>query len=168
MTTAAGRDCAAKAAALTTALPKLLRHALPSTRRHRGIGAHAALYLVAGTLTTLLQVLLYLAVRAPLGPQPANLVAIAVTTIANTEFHRLVTFAGEQDAPARRHLQTCVSFVFYAFAGSMALFVLHALEPEPSVTVESVVLVATSFAGGVARFLVLRYWVFGHRTKVAE
>lgn len=137
-------------------------------RRHRELGRHALLYLVAGGATTLLQALLYLTARAPLGAYAANLVAIGITTVANTEFHRLVTFAGAEAAAARRHLQTVATFAFYACAGSTVLLVLHSTVEHPSPTLETALLVATTVAGGVARFLVLRTWVFRRRVKMTE
>ncbi|PXY20448.1 sugar translocase [Prauserella sp. PE36] len=133
--------------------------------RHE-FGRHALLYLVAGAVSTVLQVLVYLAVRGPLGAQGANLVAIGLTTILNTEFHRLVTFAGSTTPPARRHLQTVLTFGYYAGAGSAALVLLHALDASPSPELEATVLVATSLAGGICRFLLLRSWVFARRVKM--
>ncbi|MFF5991581.1 GtrA family protein [Prauserella flavalba] len=136
------------------------------TRLRHEFGRHALLYVAAGTVTTLLQALVYLAVRAPLGAQAANLVAIGLTTAANTEFHRLVTFAGSTTPPARRHLQTVLTFGYYAGAGSAALVLLHALNAAPSPELETVVLVATSLAGGICRFLLLRSWVFARPVKM--
>lgn len=133
--------------------------------RHWELGRHASWYLLAGGVTTLLQGAVFLALREPLGPHGANLVAIALTTVANTEFHRVVTFAGAAEAPARRHVQAVATFVFYAVSGSVALFALHGLANSPSAMLETSVLVATSITGGALRFVALRYWVFARRPR---
>ncbi|MFC4001383.1 GtrA family protein [Prauserella oleivorans] len=144
--------------AWTTVLPE----------RYREFARHAVLYLAAGGASTVLQALLFLAVRTVTGPLTANLVAIGATTLLNTEFHRLVTFAGTSGPRARRHIQTLGTFAFYAGAGSVALFVLHTLAEAPSPLLETAVLVATSVLGGICRFLLLRSWVFGRRPETAR
>ncbi|PRX47210.1 putative flippase GtrA [Prauserella shujinwangii] len=143
------------------AIPGTVRRPVPSGRS-AGLGRHAVWYVAAGAVTTLLQALLFLALREPLGSLVANLLAIAVTTVANTEFHRLVTFAGASTRPARESVQAMVAFAFYAGSGSLVLLMLHGLADSPSALLETVALGVTSAVGGIARFLVLRYWVFPH------
>jgi hypothetical protein len=57
---------------------------------------------------------LFSALEPHFGAQAANLVAIAVTTAGNTEFHRRVTFAGRRSQARRGHFQDLVTFTFYA------------------------------------------------------
>jgi putative flippase GtrA len=133
-------------------------------RSPRGeLGAHVAWYTAAGVVTTLLQAALYLALRGPLGAQVANLVAIAITTIANTEFHRRITFAGSRAPSARRYVQTLLTFVFYAGYGAVVLAVLDDVVSVPSPMLETTSLAAASLVGGALRFFVLRGWVFARR-----
>lgn len=129
-------------------------------RRHDGLGRHALWYVVAGGITTALQAGLFLTLREPLGSYAANLVAIAITTLVNTEFHRRVTFAGSSAPPARRYLQAAATFLFYASYGSLVLLALHAVVDEPSGLLETSVLAAASMLGGAGRFFLLRLWVF--------
>ncbi|SFA91056.1 Putative flippase GtrA (transmembrane translocase of bactoprenol-linked glucose) [Amycolatopsis marina] len=128
--------------------------------RHREFGRHAAWYLAAGGVTTALQAGLFLALRTPFGSYSANLLAIAATTLVNTEFHRRVTFAGTAAPAGRRYLQAALTFVFYAGYGSLVLLVLRSVVAEPTGTLETLVLVATSMLGGACRFFLLRLWVF--------
>ncbi|MBK1786484.1 GtrA family protein [Prauserella cavernicola] len=151
--------------ASVTASPGEPRPAALARIRH-GWVRYALLYLAAGATTTGLQALVYLAARAPFDPQAANLVAIGLTTLLNTEFHRRITFANSESPPARRHLQTVLTFAYYAAAGSVALGALDALSGSPTRLEETTVLVATSLAGGICRFLVLRSWVFVSRVKM--
>ncbi|MGH3625400.1 MAG: GtrA family protein [Sciscionella sp.] len=65
----------------------------PLLARHGEVVEHATWYVVAGVSSTLLQGLLFLLLRGPVGSLPANVAATVVTTLVNTEFHRRVTFA---------------------------------------------------------------------------
>jgi putative flippase GtrA len=130
---------------------------------HHELGHHAAWYVVAGVVSTGVQSVLFVVLQPPVGSQLANLVAIGLTTIGNTEFHRRVTFAGRQSEPGKRHLQDFLTFLFYAGYGSIVLASLDAVVGNPSVWMETVVLFAASGVGGVARFVVLRWWVFADR-----
>jgi len=117
-------------------------------------------YVVAGVITTGIQEVLFLATRPLLGSVTANIVAIALTTVANTEFQRRVTFVGQPVSWRRLHLQSLGTFAFYAFYGSLALMSLRAITPSPSATLEATALAAASTVGGVLRFVLLRWWVF--------
>ncbi|MEU0465942.1 GtrA family protein [Amycolatopsis sp. NPDC006131] len=128
---------------------------------HRPAEHHpVAWYVVAGVLTTGLQELLFLGGRPLLGAVTANVLAIALTTLANTEFQRRVTFAGHSASPVRLHLQSAVTFAFYAGYGSLVLLSLHLFTTNPSATLQAVALAAASGLGGIVRFAVLRWWVF--------
>jgi putative flippase GtrA len=120
-------------------------------------------YVGAGVVTTALQELIFLAARPVFGSVAANVLAIAVTTLANTEFHRRVTFARMHTSTLRLHLQSLGTFAFYAGYGSVVLVSLQAIVPSPSATLEAVVLAATSAIGGILRFALLRWWVFTTR-----
>jgi putative flippase GtrA len=131
---------------------------------HRLDVTHPAVwYVVAGAVTTGLQELIFLAARPLIPSVAANIVAIAVTTLANTEFHRRVTFAHMRFSAVKLHLQSLGTFAFYAGYGSVVLVLLQALVHSPSATLEAVVLAVTSTVGGVLRFVVLRWWVFTTR-----
>jgi putative flippase GtrA len=135
--------------------------------RHHELGTHAAWYVVAGVVTTGLQAVLFLALRDQLGAQVANLIAIALTTIGNTEFHRRVTFAGRGSNAGKRHLQDLLTFAFYAGYGSAVLAVLDAVVERPTSWEETGTLLLASLIGGFVRFAVLRWWVFAHRAEAA-
>ena len=135
--------------------------------RHHELGGHAAWYLLAGGITTGLQAVLFLALRPEFGSQWANLTAIALTTVGNTEFHRRVTFAGRQSNAGKRHLQDLLTFAFYAGYGSIVLAVVDSLVSDPTAWEETGTLLAASFVGGIARFVLLRWWVFARREPAA-
>ncbi len=132
--------------------------------RHHELGHHAAWYVVAGVAATGLQAVLFLALQPVLGAQPANLVALAITTVGNTEFHRRVTFATRKYHAGKRHFQDLVTFAFYAAYGSIVLASLDAMITEPTALEQTGVLLAASVVGGIVRFAVLRWWVFERRS----
>ncbi|HVW44052.1 MAG TPA: GtrA family protein [Amycolatopsis sp.] len=121
-------------------------------------------YVSAGAVTTGLQELIFLGARVLIGSVVANIVAIAITTLLNTEFQRRVTFANMHTSALRLHLQSAGTFAFYASYGSVVLMSLQIFTPSPSATLEAVVLAATSMLGGILRFVVLRWWVFTTRS----
>jgi putative flippase GtrA len=140
----------------------------PLLARHGEIVEHATWYVVAGVSTTLLQGLLFLLLRDPVGSLPANMAATVVTTLVNTEFHRRVTFANSSSSPFRRHLQSALTLLFYATYGSVVLLALRALVGTPSATMEAAALMAGSTVGGIGRFVLLRWWVFTGLAKVSS
>lgn len=129
-------------------------------RRPTGFWHQAGLYLTGGVASTLAQAGLFLLLREFLGALAANLIAVAVTTMASTEFHRQVTFAGSPSAASRRWVQSGLTFTFYASYNSVVLLVLTALVNDPSPFTESATLTAFAVLGGISRFLLMRWWVF--------
>ncbi|WET77844.1 GtrA family protein [Amycolatopsis sp. QT-25] len=132
--------------------------------RHHELGNHAVWYVVAGVAATGLQAVLFLFLQPVLGSQVANLVALAITTVGNTEFHRRVTFAGRESNAGKRHFQDLMTFAFYAVYGSTVLASLDAVITEPTALEQTGALLAASVVGGTARFAVLRWWVFTRRS----
>ncbi|MDG4801224.1 dolichyl-phosphate beta-glucosyltransferase [Micromonospora sp. WMMD980] len=109
-----------------------------------------------GVASTLAYLLLFLAARGPLGAQPANLLALLLTAVANTAANRRLTFGvtGRRHA-GRHHLQGLLAFALGLALTSGSLAVLHALTVPPR-AVELTVLVAANLAATALRFLLLR------------
>ena len=130
---------------------------------HHDLAHPIAWYVVAGIVTTGAQELLFLGARSVVGSVAANIFALALTTVANTEFQRRVTFAAQRASTLRLHVQSVATFAFYACYGSLVLMSLQAIVPAPSATMEAVALAVASAVGGSMRFVILRWWVFtGH------
>jgi len=139
----------------------------PGADHRHELGTHAAWYVIAGVVTTAAQAVLFLLLRDALGSQVANLVALAMTTVGNTEFHRRVTFAGRDSHAGKRHFQDLLTFAFYAGYGSAVLAVLDTVVGTPSGWEETGALLLASLVGGLVRFAVLRWWVFARRAEAA-
>ncbi|MGH3797616.1 MAG: glycosyltransferase [Pseudonocardiaceae bacterium] len=113
-----------------------------------------------GLASTLATAGLYALLRSWWPPLLANLVALVLTTLLNTEANRRLTFAGIGGSTRRVHLQGLVVFVLYYALTSGALLALQAIVAQPSRWLEVAVLLAASLVGTAGRFLLLRAWVF--------
>jgi putative flippase GtrA len=90
----------------------------------------------------------------------ANLVALTVTTVFNTEANRRFTFIGAGRSLVRVHAQAALVFLGYYALTSLALLAVSSLVAQPSRALEIGVLLGASVLGTVGRFLLLRGWVF--------
>ncbi|GAA2841474.1 GtrA family protein [Kitasatospora sp. CM 4170] len=118
-------------------------------------------FLVIGVLSTLFYLLLFVVARWFTGPQAANLIALAVSAVANTAANRRFTFGVTGSEGMIRHqLQGAVAFVIGLGLSAGALALLDLAVPDASRVVEVVGLVAANGLATVARFLLLKVWVF--------
>jgi putative flippase GtrA len=126
-----------------------------------GLVGQAVRFAAIGVFSTLAYLLLFLALRTTVGAQPANLVALLVTAIANTAANRRITF-GIRGAPGagRAQLQGLLVFGLGLALTSGTLAALHALAPAPSRGTEVLLLVAANALATLLRFVLFRGWVF--------
>jgi putative flippase GtrA len=118
-------------------------------------------YAVIGGLGTLVNALAFLLLRTWLDAVPANLVALVVSTAVSTEANRRFTFGGAAVHRWRANVQNGGTVLFYAFYSSAVLLLLGMVDATPTALEETFTVAAASVLGGLGRFLVLRYWVFG-------
>lgn len=124
-------------------------------------GTAAVRFLGVGLCSTLAYALLFLALRGAVGPAWANALALASTAVANTAANRLFSFRVRgRERLVRHHVLGLVVFAITLGLTSGALGVLHALSPEPARALELAVLVVSSTAATITRFVALRSWVF--------
>ncbi|XAN42465.1 dolichyl-phosphate beta-glucosyltransferase [Micromonospora schwarzwaldensis] len=151
-------------ALLTGALPlarlraQLGRGPLPAPPAQVPVGLPGQLvrFAAVGVASTLAYLVLFLVARGPLGAQPANLLALLLTAVANTAANRRLTFGvtGRRHA-GRHHLQGLLAFALGLALTSGSLAVLHAVTVPPR-AVELAVLVAANLVATALRFLLLR------------
>jgi putative flippase GtrA len=113
-----------------------------------------------GLASTAATAVLYALFRSWSPPLVANLVALVVVNLLNTEANRRLTFAGSGVSRQRVHLQGLVVFALYYALTSGALLLLGALVASPSRWLEVAVILAASAVGTAGRFILLRNWVF--------
>lgn len=127
-------------------------------------------FLAIGVLSTVAYALLYLLLRSGavgFSAVVANVVALAVTAVANTQANRRFSFRvrGRQDL-VRHHAMGGAVFVLTLLLTSGSLAVLHLIDPSPAAGLELAVLVVAGFAATVSRYVALRSWVFVRRGRI--
>jgi putative flippase GtrA len=141
----------------------------------RGVGrllcaSRIARFAAIGVASTVAYGVLYLLLHGPLPAGAANVVALALTAVANTAANRRITFGHSGRDGALRH-QAQGAFVFLATVAitSGALLVLDAVDRRPARALEVGVLVVASTLATVVRYLGLRFWVFApHKPAVTD
>ncbi|MEU8088897.1 dolichyl-phosphate beta-glucosyltransferase [Micromonospora sp. NPDC049101] len=130
-----------------------------------GLPRQLVRFAAVGVASTLAYLVLFVATRGALGAQPANLLALLLTAVANTAANRRLTFgiSGRRHA-GRHHLQGLLAFALGLALTSGSLAVLHAADAVPARPVELAVLVAANLAATVLRFVLLRLGMHHRRS----
>lgn len=153
-----GRALATGALPLAQLRAQLGRGPLPAApaRVPAGLPRQLVRFAAVGVASTFAYLLLFLLARGPLGAQPANLLALLLTAVANTAANRRLTFgvSGRRHA-GRHHLQGLLAFALGLALTSGSLAALHAAT-RPGRALELTVLVAANLAATALRFLLLR------------
>jgi putative flippase GtrA len=114
-----------------------------------------------GAASTVVHLVLFVLLRSVTGAIAANVVAMLLTTLANTAANRRLTFGVRGRAGAARHqLQGLVVFGLGLGLTTGALALLGALDPAASRAVELAVIVLANAAATALRFVLFRSWVF--------
>jgi putative flippase GtrA len=114
-----------------------------------------------GVASTVANLLLFLLFRGMMGAIAANVVAMLLTSIANTAANRRLTFGVRgSDGAARLQFQGLIVFGLGLGLTTGALALLGALAPGASQVVELAVIVLANAVATVLRFLLFRAWVF--------
>ncbi|GIF72109.1 glycosyltransferase [Asanoa siamensis] len=143
---------------LNVALPPHLRRSRVPT----GLAYQFVRFAAIGAFTGLVHVLFYLGLREFLSPVTANAVALLLSTIINTAANRRITFGVRGRKGALRHqVEGGVAFALSLLFMSAALWAVGAGIGRLS---EVVVLLAGDALATLARFTLLRHWVFA-RTR---
>ena len=122
-------------------------------------------FMLAGALSTVLQTLVYLAVRTAAPAVWASWIALLAITPLNTEAHRRITFGVRTDAIARLHGEAgLTSIAVYLANLVVAPWFAGLAGPRPSALTEALTLGLTGSLIGGLRYVLLRGWVFAqHR-----
>ncbi|MFI6542751.1 GtrA family protein [Streptomyces prunicolor] len=90
----------------------------------------------------------------------ANALITVVSTLLCTELHARFTFGSRRPAGWRRHWQSAGSAAAAYLVTCAAMFVLHLVQSSPGALTEQAVYLGASGLAGLARFLLLRLYVF--------
>lgn len=128
--------------------------------RHRAGLRDLVSFCLVGLIATMITLGLYGVFRSWWPPLVANLFAVTLSTLFNTEANRRFTFAGGSRPATVVHLQSLVVFGLYCGFTSGALLALHSVVAAPPRWAEIAVLLVASGVGTLGRFVLLSTWVF--------
>ncbi|MDQ6614473.1 MAG: bifunctional glycosyltransferase family 2/GtrA family protein [Actinomycetota bacterium] len=115
-----------------------------------------------GALSTALFAVLFVLLAGPfgLGPVAADVVALGLSAAANTAANRRVTFAQRGRFGRRRHYRAALVVALLPLMLTVMALVGAGWVGVATVTGDLLVLTAVNATAAVARFLLLRHWVF--------
>ncbi|MFB4310196.1 glycosyltransferase [Actinomadura sp. GTD37] len=129
-----------------------------------GMGRQLPVFAAVGAVSTLAQLALFVLLRLVMGPLWANALSLAVTAVGNTAANRRFTFGVTGARRAVRHqLEGGAAFLLGLALSTGGLALLHAAAPGASRAVEVAALIAANAAATLARFLLMRAWIFHPR-----
>lgn len=136
--------------------------------RRRAVVVQLVVFASVGAGLNVLYGLLYLVLREELTAQPANALALVLSTIAGTFAHRYVTFGVRGTARTVQHQVLGLGLLGFSLAVTAGcLWLLDTAVVEPSRTQEVAVLVAANLGTGLVRFLAFRGAMVGSWRQVS-
>ncbi|MCB0881083.1 MAG: GtrA family protein [Thermoleophilia bacterium] len=138
----------------------------PPAHRPGRLRRELVVFALIGVASNVVYALAFLLVRGHLGGQASNVIALIVSTYANTAANRRFTFNVRGPGGAMRH-QTWGFALFgvqLAITAS-ALFVLHLVAPGAGHAVELATIIGAAALATVLRFVAFRVWVFRERPR---
>jgi len=140
--------------------------------RWRPVLVQLVVFASVGAALNVLYGLLYVVFREQLSPQPANALALILSTIAGTFGHRYVTFGVRGTARTVQHQVLGLALLGFSLAVTAgSLWLLDATVAEPSRRQEVAVLIAANLGTGLVRFFIFRVAMVGRhhdRTTVDD
>lgn len=158
------RGLASGRISLTRLRERFARPAKPSN----SLGVQALRFAAVGVASTVAYFVLYLLLR-PLGAQPANLIALLATAIANTAANRRFTFGlTGRERLLRHHAGGLIAFGLALGLTSGSLWLVQTLWPDAGRLVELINLVVANAVATALRFTALRQLMSGPGTDGTE
>jgi putative flippase GtrA len=133
------------------------RDAMPVDSR---LGSQVVRFASIGVVSTMVFAALFALLEGPLGPVGADVVALLVCAFANTAANRRLTFALRGRAGRARHYAAGTGLGLLPLGLTLAALGALAAAGASSLTLTLVTLTVANLLATVARFLLLRHWVF--------
>ncbi len=128
-----------------------------TTPRWRTILVQLIVFACVGGAFNVLYGLLYVVLREQLSAQPANALALVLSTIAGTFGHRYITFRVRGTERTVQHQVLGLALLGFSLAVTAgSLWLLDASVAQPSRQQEVAVLVAANLGTGLVRFFTFR------------
>lgn len=132
--------------------------------RWRPILLQLVVFASVGAAFNVLYGLLYVVLREQLSAQPANALALIMSTIAGTFGHRYVTFGVRGTDRTVQHQVLGLALLGFSLAVTAgSLWLLDTTVAEPSRAQEVAVLIAANLGTGLVRFFSFRVAMVGRR-----
>ena len=122
-------------------------------------------FCVIGVISTVLYTILYFPLRVPLTPAGANLVALVLVGVANTEANRRWTFNRGGGHRLGLHVRAALLFAATYLLTTLAVLALDLIVPGAGPVIELLVLILAYALMTLLRFVVLDRWVFARHRK---
>jgi putative flippase GtrA len=134
-----------------------------------GLAGQAVRFAGIGMATTAMFAVLFLLLVGPLGPIPADIIALAISAAVNVMANHRVTFYGHgrvgsrvgSRAGARRQFLLGLALAAIPIALTVTTLVALGVAGETSPGADLAALMVVNAVVAVARFEVMRRWVFG-------
>ena len=125
-----------------------------------GLGHQVVRFASIGVVSTVVFGALFALLDGPLGAVGANVVALLVCAFANTAANRRLTFALRGRAGRARHYVAGTALGLLPLALTLSMLAVLSALGATSLPVLLVALTLANCTATVARFLLLRHWVF--------
>ena len=125
------------------------------------------MFAAIGVLSTLAYALLYAALRETASAHVSNLLALALTALANTQANRHFTFGVRgRSGLVADHLGGLAAFGVALAISSASISLLQLTVPTPGVALEIAVLGFGNVIAAITRFVLLRLWLERHQRLI--
>ncbi|MES9543530.1 glycosyltransferase [Actinomadura sp. NPDC000600] len=136
----------------------------PAAALPAGMARQLPVFAVIGAVSTIAQLILFVLLRLVMGPLWANALSLVVTTVGNTAANRRFTFGVTGPGRAmRQQFEGGAAFLLGLALSTGGLAALHAAAPGAGRAVEVAAVVAANAVATLARFLLMRAWIFHPR-----
>jgi putative flippase GtrA len=125
-----------------------------------GLGHQVVRFASVGVVSTVVFGALFALLDGPLGPVGANVIALLVCAFANTAANRRLTFALRGRTGRARHYAAGTALGLLPLVLTLSVLAALAAVGATSLPVMLVALTLANCTATVARFLLLRHWVF--------
>ena len=125
-----------------------------------GLAAQLLRFAGIGVVSTALFAGMFIVLTGLVGPLAADVLALGLSAAANTAANRRITFAARGRTGRRRHCRGALAVAALPLALTLATLLALGAAGVTSTGGRLAALTAVNAGAGVARFALLRYWVF--------
>lgn len=141
-----------------------LRRRIGTARDAGRLKAQLTIFAVVGLVSSVAYTLLYGYFRRSTTDHAANIAALVLSTLLNTTLNRRFTFGISGPGAVRAQAKGLAVLAGGLVTTTIALSVLHATAPSPTIAAEIAALSAANLSVTALRFVAMRQWIFRPNT----